>query len=93
MGMNVNLITFSTSISFLYRSFKATLDLKTIKIYISKMSFLRNPTALFSLNLTTLLGLAGSTYLLRSHMIELSEDHDARMVIHPHTRSSSLCRI
>ncbi|PMD30782.1 hypothetical protein L207DRAFT_519890 [Hyaloscypha variabilis F] len=41
------------------------------------MSFvapLRNP-AFF----TTLFSVAGSTYLLRSHMIELSEDHEARM--------------
>ncbi|PMD14144.1 hypothetical protein NA56DRAFT_674386 [Hyaloscypha hepaticicola] len=29
--------------------------------------------------LTTLFGIAGSTYLLRYHMIELSEDHEARM--------------
>ncbi|KAL3418875.1 hypothetical protein PVAG01_09096 [Phlyctema vagabunda] len=43
------------------------------------MSFLRTPAGLLSLNLTTLLGLAGSTYLLRSHMVELSEDHEARM--------------
>jgi len=43
------------------------------------MSVLRNSSVLFSLNLATLLGLAGSTYLLRSHMIELSDDHEARM--------------
>lgn len=28
----------------------------------------------------TLLGVGGGTYLLRSHIIELSEDHEARMV-------------
>lgn len=44
------------------------------------MSFLRNPAALFALNLTTLVGVVGSTYNLRSHMVELSEDHEARMV-------------
>lgn len=44
------------------------------------MSFLRNPAALFALNLTTLMGVVGSTYNLRSHMVELSEDHEARMV-------------
>ncbi|KAF7862740.1 hypothetical protein EAF04_007613 [Stromatinia cepivora] len=43
------------------------------------MSFLRNPAALFALNLTTLIGVLGSTYTLRSHMVELSEDHEARM--------------
>ncbi|ATZ52750.1 uncharacterized protein Bfra_001786 [Botrytis fragariae] len=43
------------------------------------MSFLRNPAALFALNLTTLVGVVGSTYNLRSHMVELSEDHEARM--------------
>jgi hypothetical protein len=31
---------------------------------------------------TTLLGTGGSTYLLRSHMIELPEYHEARMVCH-----------
>jgi hypothetical protein len=54
--------------------------------YISKnatMSFLssfRHPAVLTTL--TTLLGTGGSTYLLRSHMIELPEYHEARMVCH-----------
>ncbi|PQE14632.1 histone acetyltransferase subunit protein [Rutstroemia sp. NJR-2017a BVV2] len=43
------------------------------------MSFLRNPATLLAINLATLFGIAGSTYNLRSHMIELSEDHEARM--------------
>jgi hypothetical protein len=43
-------------------------------------SIFRNPAALGFLNITTLLGLGGSTYLLRSHMMELSKDHEARMV-------------
>lgn len=43
------------------------------------MSFLKGAHGLLALNLTTLLGVGGSTYLLRSHMIELSEDHEARM--------------
>jgi hypothetical protein len=43
-------------------------------------SILRNPAVLGALNLTTLFGLTGSTYLLRSHMMELSEDHEVRMV-------------
>jgi hypothetical protein len=52
-------------------------------LQIIKMTFLsmfRNPAALGALNLATLLGLCGSTYLLRSHLVELSEDHEARMV-------------
>lgn len=44
-----------------------------------QMSFLRTST-LVALHLSTLLGLAGSTYILRSRVIELSEDHEARMV-------------
>lgn len=44
------------------------------------MAFLRNPATLLAINLATLFGIAGSTYNLRSHMIELSEDHEARMV-------------
>jgi len=43
-------------------------------------SIFRNSAALGILNITTLLGLGGSTFLLRSHMVELSEDHEARMV-------------
>ncbi|KAG0650191.1 hypothetical protein D0Z07_2973 [Hyphodiscus hymeniophilus] len=43
----------------------------------SFISTLRNPAVFGVFNL---FGLAGSTYLLRSHMIELSEDHEARMV-------------
>ncbi|EKD14323.1 histone acetyltransferase subunit (Yaf9) [Drepanopeziza brunnea f. sp. 'multigermtubi' MB_m1] len=43
------------------------------------LSLFRNPGVLGALNATTFLGLGGSTYLLRSHMIELSEDHEARM--------------
>ncbi|PQE15649.1 histone acetyltransferase subunit protein [Rutstroemia sp. NJR-2017a BBW] len=43
------------------------------------MSFLRNPATLLAINLATLFGVAGGTYNLRSHMIELSEDHEARM--------------
>lgn len=48
-----------------------------------KMSFLslfRNPAVLGAINISTLLGVGGGTYILRSHMIELSEDHEARMV-------------
>ncbi|TVY83936.1 hypothetical protein LSUE1_G003231 [Lachnellula suecica] len=45
----------------------------------SFLSLLRNPATHFALNITTLLGVSGGTYLLRSHMVELSEDHDARM--------------
>jgi len=45
----------------------------------SFLSLFRNPAVLASLNITTLLGVGGSTYLLRSHMVELSEDHEARM--------------
>jgi hypothetical protein len=47
---------------------------------VRRMSFLRNPATLLAINLATLFGIAGSTYNLRSHMIELSEDHEARMV-------------
>jgi hypothetical protein len=43
-------------------------------------SVLRNPNTLGVLSITNLLGLAGNTFLLRSHMKELSEDHEARMV-------------
>jgi hypothetical protein len=46
----------------------------------SFLSLFRNPGTLSALNATTLLALCGSTYLLRSHMVELSEDHEARMV-------------
>lgn len=46
----------------------------------SFLSLFRNPAVLGALSITTLLGLGGNTYLLRSHMIELSEDHEARMV-------------
>lgn len=46
----------------------------------SFLSLLRNPATLGVLNITTLLGVTGGTYLLRSHMKELSEDHEARMV-------------
>jgi hypothetical protein len=46
-----------------------------------EMSFLCNPAALLGLQITTLFGLAGGTYLLRSHMLELSKDYDARMVL------------
>ncbi|KAH8793765.1 hypothetical protein F5882DRAFT_322178, partial [Hyaloscypha sp. PMI_1271] len=42
------------------------------------LSTLRNPPAL----LATFSGLVGSTYLLRSHMIELSEAHEARNLCH-----------
>jgi hypothetical protein len=44
------------------------------------MPFLCNPAALLGLQMTTSLSLVGSTSLLRSHMVELSEDHDAQMV-------------
>ena len=44
------------------------------------MSLLRNPLALLAAHLTTLLAVGSSTFLLRSHMVELSEDHEARMV-------------
>lgn len=44
------------------------------------MAFLRQSAhSLLAINLATLFGIGGSTYLLRSHMIELSEDHEARM--------------
>jgi hypothetical protein len=46
----------------------------------SFLSLLRNPATLGILNITTLLGVSGGTYLLRSHMKELSEGHEARMV-------------
>ncbi|CAL3971075.1 hypothetical protein PZA11_007435 [Diplocarpon coronariae] len=45
----------------------------------SLLSLFRNPGVLGAFNVTTLLGIGTSTYLLRSHMIELSEDHEARM--------------
>ncbi|PVH86216.1 hypothetical protein DL98DRAFT_545621 [Cadophora sp. DSE1049] len=45
----------------------------------SFLSLFRNPAILGAINITTLLGVGGGTYILRSHMIELSEDHEARM--------------
>ena len=44
------------------------------------LSLLRNPAVLGAFNITTLLGVGRGTFLLRSHMIELSENHEARMV-------------
>jgi hypothetical protein len=43
-------------------------------------SLLRSPAFLGAIGITNLLGLCGNTYLLRAHMVELSEDHEARMV-------------
>lgn len=40
------------------------------------MAFVRNNLV----GLTTLFGLCGSTFVLRSHMVNLSEEHEARMV-------------
>ena len=54
----------------------------------SFLSLFRNPGTLGVLNTTTLLAPCGSTYLLRSHMVELSEDHEARMVwLSPHFKA------
>jgi hypothetical protein len=53
----------------------------------SFLSLFRNSGTLGVLNATTLLALCGSTYLLRSHMVDLSEDHEARMVwLSPHVK-------
>lgn len=46
----------------------------------SLMSLLRSPTLLGAMGITNLVALCGNTYLLRYHMLELSEDHEARMV-------------
>lgn len=43
------------------------------------MSVLKKATAMFAANIPTLLGLGASTWLLRSHMVELYEEHEARM--------------
>lgn len=45
----------------------------------SFLSLFRNLAVLGALNVTTL-GVGGGTYLLGSYMIELAEDHEARMV-------------
>ncbi|XMA19114.1 hypothetical protein WAI453_011905 [Rhynchosporium graminicola] len=48
----------------------------------SILSLFRNPAVLGTLNISTLLGVGAGTYLLRSHMLELSEDHEARMLLY-----------
>ena len=51
------------------------------------MSFRNLKALLAGINIATLLGLGANTYVLRSHMVELSEDHEARMV---QTQNTSL---